>query len=103
MGNIISSDRTRVEVIQSEFIRAVYNWMGLGLATTAVVAMATAKSSAMQRLIFGNPLIFFGLIIGELALVLALSTAINRIRASSATIMFFVSSIFSSRVKPFTG
>ncbi len=74
---------------QSELMRRVYNWMGLGLALTAVAAMLTASSPAMTSLIFGNKLVFFGLIIGELGLVLALSAAINRLSPATAGFMFF--------------
>jgi hypothetical protein len=79
--------RDRVAV-QGEFIRRVYNWMGLGLAITALVAMYTASNQSLLALIFSNSLVFFGLIIGELALVFILSAAINRLQASTATLMF---------------
>jgi len=86
----IDYQRDRVVVAQSDFIRTVYNWMGLGLATTALVSLFTASSPAMLSLVFGNQLVFFGLIIGELALVMVLSGAINRLQASTATLMVFV-------------
>lgn len=76
--------------IQSEFIRRVYNWMGLGLATTALVALFTASNPSVLGLVFGNPLVFFGLIIAEFGLVIGLSAAINRIEASTAVLMFFI-------------
>lgn len=82
--------RERVIGIESDFIRNVYNWMGLGLATTAVVSLFTASSPAMLTLIFGNQLVFFGLIIAELGLVMALSAGINRMQASTAVLMFFI-------------
>ena len=84
------SSPERLAALQSDFIRRVYNWMGLGLACTALVAYYTAASPNLTRLIFGNQLVFFALIIGELALVFALSAAIDRLQPSTATIMFFV-------------
>lgn len=81
--------RERTALAQGEFIRRVYNWMGLGLATTAVVSLYTASSQAMLTFIFGTPMVFFGLIIAELALVMALSAGINRVQASTAIVMFF--------------
>src|SRR3974377_480470 len=84
------AQRDRVAVVHGEFIRRVYNWMGLGLALTAFVALYTASSHYLLSLIFGNSLIFFGLIIGELALVLILSAAIGRLQASTAVLLFFV-------------
>jgi uncharacterized protein len=82
--------RERVAEVQSEFIRRVYNWMGIGLATTAVVAMFTASSPTLINLIFGTPMVFFVLIIGQLGLVIALSAAINRLQASTASLLFFL-------------
>ncbi len=75
---------------RSYIMRAVYNWMFLGLATTAIVSLFTASSEAILTLIFSNQLVFFGLIIAELGLVVALSAAINRLKASTAGLMFFV-------------
>ncbi len=84
------SSPERIAAMQGEFIRRVYNWMGLGLALTALVAYYTAASPNLIRLIFGNQLVFFALIIGELALVFALSAAIGRLQPGTATLMFFV-------------
>jgi FtsH-binding integral membrane protein len=81
---------TGVSSAQNALMRRVYNWMGLGLATTAGLSLYTASSPEMLRMIFGNPVVLFGLIIAELGLVIALSAAINRISASTATLMFFV-------------
>lgn len=82
--------RERAVGVQSDFIRNVYNWMGLGLATTAGVALFTVSSPALLSFIFGNQLVFFGLILGELGLVMVLSAAINRIQASTAVLLFFI-------------
>ena len=90
MAYSTATGRTRVDAAVGEFIRGVYNWMGIGLATTAVVALMTASSPSLLRMIYGNSIVFFGLIIGELALVLALSAGISRMRAATATLMFFV-------------
>ena len=84
------AQRDRVAVVHGEFIRRVYNWMGLGLALTAFIALYTSSNHYLLSLIFGNSLIFFGLIIGELALVLILSAAIGRLQASTAVLLFFV-------------
>ena len=86
----LSYQQDRVAAAQGEFIRKVYNWMGLGLATTAVVALYTASNETLLGYIFGNSLLFFGLIIAQLGLVIALSAAINRLQASTATLLFFL-------------
>jgi hypothetical protein len=70
------------------FIQSVYGWMAAGLALTGLVAFATASSPSLFRLIVGNQLIFFGLIIGELALVFILSARVAKMSAGAATGMF---------------
>jgi uncharacterized protein len=84
------SQRTRTDALQTGFVARVYNWMGLGLATTAVVALLTASSQPLLNIIFGSQFIFFGLIIAELGLVMVLSAAIGRLQAATATLLFFL-------------
>ncbi|MBU4316078.1 MAG: Bax inhibitor-1/YccA family protein [Proteobacteria bacterium] len=80
--------QTRVQVQVNEFIRSVYNWMTVGLALTGFMAYFVSQSPAMLQLIFGNKLVFFGLIIGELAMVFYLSARIQKLSASAATGLF---------------
>jgi uncharacterized protein len=82
--------RGGVAAVHGDFMRRVYNWMGLGLALTALVSLYTTSNPQLLSLILGNSLVFFGLIIGELALVIILSAAINRLQASTATLLFFL-------------
>lgn len=72
----------------ASFLPRVYGWMTAGLALTALAALFTISSEAALQLIFGNRLVFYGLIIGELALVIAISAAVNRISAATATLLF---------------
>jgi hypothetical protein len=62
--------------------------MAIGLALTGVVAFYVSNSPSIQQLIFGNRLVFFGLIIGELALVFSLAARVNKMQASTATGLF---------------
>ena len=47
------------------FLRKVYGWMCVGLAVTAVVALAVAGSPTLVQAIFANKILFFGLIIAR--------------------------------------
>jgi len=89
MSNRFAYHAEQAIAAQGEFIRRVYNWMGLGLATTAIVSLVTASNPALINVIFGTGL-FWVLFIAELALVWVLSAAINRLQAATAAIMFFV-------------
>jgi FtsH-binding integral membrane protein len=55
--------------VQSQFITRVFGWMAAGLGLTGGVAMLATASPALMELVFGNRLVFFGLIIAELAIV----------------------------------
>lgn len=86
--NAVPLRQTYAEVQVSGFIRSVYNWMAVGLGLTGLIAYAVANSETMASLIFGNPVLFYGLIIGELMLVFFISARVNKIRSSTATALF---------------
>ena len=80
----------QVVIAQNALIRQVYAWMGAGLLVTALLAFVTISSPAIFTAVVGNRLVFYGLLIGELGLVVALSAAINRLSAGTATLMFLI-------------
>jgi FtsH-binding integral membrane protein len=79
---------TQVQVRVNSFIQSVYNWMAIGLALTGVIAYYVAHTPAITNLVFGNQMLFFGLIIAELGLVFYLSARVQKIQASTATALF---------------
>ena len=83
-------EQTKAGIQVNEFIRSVYNWMAIGLGLTGLVAFYVSNSPAMQKLIFGNQMVFFGLIIGELVLVFSISARVNKMQASTATSLFLL-------------
>jgi len=74
-------------------LHKVFGWMFVGLIVSALTAYWTAATPAVLNVIIGNQAVFFGLIIIELALVLILSWAVNRISAATATGLFLVYSL----------
>ncbi len=80
----------QVQVRVNSFVRSVYNWMALGLGLTGVLAYAVANSPEIQSLVFGTPMVFFGLIIAQLAMVFMISARIQRMQASTATLLFML-------------
>jgi FtsH-binding integral membrane protein len=81
--------RERSDVDTRTFLQRVYVFMSLGLATTGLVALATASSPAAMGFVFGNRLVFFALMIAELLLVLAFAPVAARVSAATASAMFF--------------
>jgi FtsH-binding integral membrane protein len=76
--------------VERRFMAAVYRWMTAGLGLTALVAYGVATSEAALRLVVGNRIVFFGLVIAELALVVALSAAVRRLSAAAAGALFLL-------------
>ncbi len=91
----VESQQANTQVRVNSFILSVYNWMAIGLALTGVTSYLVASSPALLNLIFGNKIIFFGLIIGELALVWYLSARINKLNATTATGLFVFYSVLN--------
>jgi len=76
------------EEIQRSFILRVYAWMTLGLFVTAVAALWTIYTPGLLHTIVTTPLLFFGLVIGELVLVMVLTAAVSRMTPAIAGLTF---------------
>jgi len=72
------------------FMSKVYGWMFVGLLITAGIAMWASSNATIMESLFGNPFLFFGLIIAQLGLVVVLSAAIKKISANTALLLFLV-------------
>ena len=83
-----TQSQTLVQERAAAFLRRVYWWMTVGLGVTGIAAWAVVVSPGMQRLIFGNKLIFFGLIIAELVLVFTLSARVQKMTVQGAAESF---------------
>ncbi len=90
-----SIQRSRETAAVNEFIYSVYNWMAVGLALTGFVAYFVANSETMMSLIFGNKLVFYGLIFGELGLVFTLAARIEKLQRSTAVAMYILYAVLN--------
>lgn len=77
----------------AKVMRRVFGKMFLGLLITALTSFLVAASPAMIQAIFGNRILFFGLIIAEFALVWGISGAINKLSNTAATLLFYLYSL----------
>ncbi len=73
---------------QNTFIARVYGWMTLGLVITALASFYTLSQPALLSAVLTNPVFFFGLIIGELVLVLVISAGMSRLSPAVASALF---------------
>jgi FtsH-binding integral membrane protein len=86
---------SQVEFEQRSFITKVYGWMSFALLLTGLAAYYTATTPSLLYAIYSNQIVFFGLIIGELLLVVVLSAAIKKLSAGLATSMFIAYAILT--------
>jgi hypothetical protein len=80
---------TQSDATERDFVTRVFAWMAFALILTGVVA-AVAANTELGMSIARTRGLFFGLIIGELVLVMALSAGIGSMSASTATLLFIV-------------
>jgi len=76
--------------VERRFMAAVYRWMTFGLLVTAGVAFYVATTPEVLQAIFGNRMVFWGLIIAQFGLVIALSAAVNKLSAGVAGALFLL-------------
>lgn len=76
-------------------MRKVYVWMALALVITGFTAYGVANSPALLMAVFGNKILFWGLIIAELALVWGVTAAIGRLSLTTATLLFVLYSVIN--------
>lgn len=86
--NIQHFTQEQIQVEQANFMSKVYSWMTGALIITGLVAYYVASSPELINLIVGNKILFFGLIIAEIACVGYISARINKITAQTATGLF---------------
>lgn len=82
-----ATDQAAIDRI-STFLSLTYGWMFGGLVVTGVIATFTAQSPALLELIFGNRILFFGLIIAQLGLVVWIGRRIEEMSPALAAAIF---------------
>ncbi len=76
-------------------MQKVYTWMALALAITALAAYVTMQNEGLFYAIFSSKVTMWGLLGGELLLVIALSAAIHRLSFPVAGLLFALYSVLN--------
>jgi uncharacterized protein len=77
------------------FMRKVYAFMATGLLATGLTALFVASSETAIQLILGNRFVFYGLLLGELAMVWSFSSLAQRMSAVGAGALFYLYAIMN--------
>lgn len=85
-----------VLVKTNSFVRSVYNWMVIGLGLTALVAFYTVNQmTSSQELYMTIRGLFWPVAIAEIGFVYFLSARIQKIKATTATLLFVIYSMLN--------
>lgn len=79
----------------SALMRKVYVWMTLALVVTALTAYYVATTPSALYAIFSNQVLFFGLLIAEIVVVIAMTALINKVSFMVAALMMAAYSILN--------
>lgn len=73
----------------SSYMTGVYGWMFLGLTLTAFVSYYLVENISLMMYIISRPILFFGLMIGELILVGYLALRVHKLSVNATRAIFF--------------
>ncbi len=93
--DVLAHSEVRARELVNAFMVKVYNWMALGLALTGIVAYYVASNEALLRYLVTHQLLFFGLIILEFVMVIALAGFVQRMSGATASGVFILYSLLN--------
>jgi Integral membrane protein, interacts with FtsH len=73
---------------ENTLLKNVYLWMSLGLVITGAVAYAVSRNMALLKFFNTNLFALLALVIAQVALVIALSSRLERLNAATAVVLF---------------
>jgi len=79
----------------AKYITKVYGWMFLALTITAAVALFTVSNTTILSVLVTNPLLYFGLFLGQLFLVGYLSLRVHKMSVGTATFVFLAYAVLT--------
>lgn len=95
LDQLINEQEGYVSLAFPSLMRKVYLWMTLALAISGFTAFTVADTPSLIYAIASNKILFWGLMIAELALVWILSASIHKLSLTTATLMFAAYSLLN--------
>lgn len=92
---ISTSQYEKTTVATNTLIRSVYIWMCTALLLTGATATWIAHSPAIMQVIFGSPILFWGILIAQLGLVWAISARVTRLSLGTLSALFMLYSFLT--------
>ncbi len=92
-STIINVQDSSVKEAVNAYMTKVFGWMAAALFITAITSYVVASTPTLINLILSNRILFYGLLIGEVLLVMGIAGAINRLSIGAVTALFVLYSI----------
>lgn len=92
---VLTHSEVRARELVNAFVVKVYNWMAAGLAVTGAVALYVASNESFLRYLVTHQILFFGLIIAEIVLVVALAGFVRVMSGMTASAVFILYSVLN--------
>ena len=96
-----SKDQIGIKSYQALFITKVYNWMALALFITGLISYFVASSPQLINIIIGSKFVFYGLLIGELLLVIYLTRSIHKLSQNMVIAGFLLYAVLNGLTMSF--
>ena len=90
-----NSSEVSLDSYVSEVMRKVFVKMFVAMIVTAVSAYMVLSIPALAMFIFSHAWVYWGLLIGEIVMVIALSAAINKLSNVGASLLFYAYSVLN--------
>lgn len=90
MSEGILKSSSAVEAENARFMAGVYRWMTIGVFVTSLLSYLFSNNYQLMGAVLTNKFLFYGILIAEFGLVIAISSMINKISAMTATILFLI-------------
>ena len=91
----VTTREAEVSAAFPALMRKVYVWMTFALAITGITAYLVATNETLLTLIYSYQAVMWVLIIAELAIVIGVTAAINKLSLPVATLLFVVYSVLN--------
>ena len=91
----VTTREAEVSAAFPALMRKVYVWMTFALAITGITAYLVATNETLLTLIYSHQAVMWVLIIAELAIVIGVTAAINKISLPVATLLFVAYSVLN--------
>ena len=91
----VTTREAEVSAAFPALMRKVYVWMTFALAITGITAYLVATNETLLTLIYSHQAVMWVLIIAELAIVIGVTAAINKLSLPVATLLFVVYSVLN--------